>query len=113
MEVYSAIYDENLNLIRPVQADIVTQDSYAEYLSKSKVVFFGDGSDKCKAVIDSPNAVFVEGIYPSASAMVDLAEAAFARKEFVDTAYFEPFYLKEFQATTPKNKVIPGLTNNA
>jgi tRNA threonylcarbamoyladenosine biosynthesis protein TsaB len=107
MEVYSAIYDENLDLIRPVQADIVDKDSYQEYLSLGKVVFFGDGSEKCKSIIDSPNAVFIDGIYPAASAMLTLAENAFAKQEFVDAAYFEPFYLKEFQATIPKNKVIP------
>ncbi len=37
--------------------------------------------------------------------MIALAERAFARKEFLDTAYCTPEYLKEFQATTPKNKI--------
>jgi tRNA threonylcarbamoyladenosine biosynthesis protein TsaB len=107
MEVYAAVYDGNLEVIRPVQAEIIDDKSFAEYLSKGKVAFFGDGSDKCKAVIDSPNAVFIDGVFPEAAAMVDLAEKAFAEKAFVDTAYFEPFYLKEFQATTPKlNKAL-------
>jgi tRNA threonylcarbamoyladenosine biosynthesis protein TsaB len=106
MEVYAAIYDTNLNLIRPVQADIIDKDSYQEYLSQGKVAFFGDGSEKCKTIINSPNAVFIDGIYPTTSAMLSLAENAFAKQEFVDVAYFEPFYLKEFQATIPKNKVI-------
>jgi tRNA threonylcarbamoyladenosine biosynthesis protein TsaB len=38
--------------------------------------------------------------------MVSLAEQAYAAGDFVDTAYFEPFYLKEFVATQPKNKII-------
>ncbi|MDR3340313.1 MAG: tRNA (adenosine(37)-N6)-threonylcarbamoyltransferase complex dimerization subunit type 1 TsaB [Candidatus Symbiothrix sp.] len=108
MEVYSAIYDENLHIIRPVQADIITTGSFGEYLSRGKVLFFGNGSDKCKTVIDSANAVFVDKIYPEASAMIALADIAYANREFVDLAYFEPFYLKSFQATVPKNKVIPG-----
>jgi tRNA threonylcarbamoyladenosine biosynthesis protein TsaB len=103
MEVYAAVYDDNLDMLRPVQAEIIDEKSFTEYLSKGKVAFFGDGSDKCKSVIDSPNAVFIDEIFPEASAMVDLAEKAFAEKTFVDTAYFEPFYLKEFQATTPKS----------
>jgi tRNA threonylcarbamoyladenosine biosynthesis protein TsaB len=106
MEVYSAIYDKNLDLIRPVQADIIDKDSYQDYLSRGKVAFFGNGSEKCKSTIDSPNAVFIDGIYPAASAMSALAEIAFAKQEFVDVAYFEPFYLKEFQATIPKNKLF-------
>ena len=106
MEVYASLYDINLNEIRPVQADIIDEGSYKDYLEQRPIVFFGDGSDKCKPVITSSNALFVENIHPLATAMVSLAEDAFNKKEFVDTAYFEPFYLKEFQATIAKNKVI-------
>ena len=106
MEVYASLYNICLNEIRPVQADIIDEDSYKEYLKQQPVVFFGDGSDKCKPIITSPNALFVDNIHPLATAMVGLAEAAFDKKEFVDTAYFEPFYLKEFQATVAKNKVL-------
>ena len=105
MEVYAAIYDENLNEIRAVQADIVEENTYQAYLEENTVVFFGDGASKCKSVIQSPNAVFVDDIYPEAKAMIPLAEKAFAEKNFVDVAYFEPFYLKEFQATIAKNKL--------
>ncbi|MDL2224383.1 tRNA (adenosine(37)-N6)-threonylcarbamoyltransferase complex dimerization subunit type 1 TsaB [Bacteroidales bacterium OttesenSCG-928-M06] len=112
MEVYAAIYDVNINQIRSVQADIITEDSYKEYLDASSVVFFGDGSDKCKSIIASPNAIFVHDIHPVASAMIPLAEKAYLKEKFVNVAYFEPFYLKEFQATQAKNKVIRQLNNN-
>jgi tRNA threonylcarbamoyladenosine biosynthesis protein TsaB len=106
MEVYSALYDKNLNVIRPVQADIIDENSFKEYLEHRPVVFFGDGSDKCKALIQSPNALFINSVYPTATAMIPLVEEAFAAGKFEDVAYFEPFYLKEFQATVAKNKVI-------
>ncbi|MDR2057050.1 MAG: tRNA (adenosine(37)-N6)-threonylcarbamoyltransferase complex dimerization subunit type 1 TsaB [Dysgonamonadaceae bacterium] len=106
MEVYAAVYNQNLELVREVNADIVDENTYSEYLSQGKTLFFGDGSDKCKSVIHSPNAIFIANIHPSATAMATLAEKAFLRKEFVDVAYFEPFYLKEFQATVPKNKTL-------
>jgi tRNA threonylcarbamoyladenosine biosynthesis protein TsaB len=108
MEVYAAVYDENLRLIRDVQADIVDENAYREYLAKGETAFFGDGSAKCKPVIRSSHALFVEDVYPVATAMLPFAEEAFNKKEWVDTAYFEPFYLKEFQATVAKNKLIPG-----
>ena len=60
--------------------------------------------EKCKAVIDHPNAHFIDGALPLAKYMAPLAERAHSRGEFVDTAYFEPFYLKEYQATTPKKR---------
>jgi len=106
MEVYAALYDIHLNEVRPVQADIIDENSYREYLEKQPVVFAGSGSDKCREVIQSPNAVFLENIFPTAQAMVSLANEAFARKEFVDTAYFEPYYLKDFQAKIAQNKVL-------
>ena len=106
MEVYSALYDENLNEIEPVRAIVINEDSYRDILLQKGIIFFGTGADKCKAVIWSSNAAFIDNIYPIASNMIEEAEKAFIKKAFVDVAYFEPFYLKEFQATTPKNKVI-------
>ena len=107
MEVYSALYDGNLNEIEPIRTMIIDENSYRDLLDQKEIIFFGTGADKCKAVIRSSNAVFATGIYPAASNMIDEAEKAFMKKAFADVAYFEPFYLKEFQATTPKNKIIP------
>jgi len=106
MEVYSALYDGNLNEIEPVGAAIINEDSYRDILSQNEIIFFGNGMDKCKNVINSVNAKFVADIYPLAINMIIEAENAFKRNTFVDTAYFEPFYMKEFKATIPKNKVF-------
>lgn len=106
MEVYAAIYDANLNIVRETSADIVDVDTYASYLEKGKVCFFGNGAAKCKEVISSPNAVFIDGIDPLAINMIPLSEKAFAERKMENVAYFEPFYLKEFQATITKNKVL-------
>lgn len=106
MEVYAAIYDEGLNPVLPVGAYIVDENTFADVLDRHKVIFCGNGAAKCKAVINHPNAIFVDDVYPLATSMLALAERAFARAEFCDVAYYEPFYLKEFVATTPKNKVF-------
>ena len=89
-----------------VYADIVTAETYAEWLQESSICFFGNGSSKCKPVIDSPNARFLDDVHPLATNMVPLANQRFEKAEFEDVAYFEPFYLKEFQATIAKNKVL-------
>jgi len=99
MEVFAAFFDNN-NLVRPISADIIDENSYADILAEQKVYFFGNGAEKCKAVLTHPNAVFLENIVPLAENMITLAEQKFAGKQFEDTAYFEPFYLKEFQAST-------------
>ena len=108
MEVYAAIYNASLKPVRETKADIVEAGTYASYLEKGKVCFFGNGASKCKPVITSPNAIFIEDIYPLAVNMIPLSEQAFAAGKAEDTAYFEPFYLKEFQATVARNKVLGG-----
>lgn len=106
MEVYSAIYNRALNAVKPVSADIIDETSYRELLDKHKIIFFGDGAAKCKTALSHPNASFADGKHPLADYMVALAEKAFNAGQFEDVAYFEPFYLKEFMATTPKDKVL-------
>ena len=104
--LYCAMLDASLKPVRETKADIVEAGTYASYLEKGKVCFFGNGASKCKPVITSPNAIFIEDIYPLAVNMIPLSEQAFAAGKAEDTAYFEPFYLKEFQATVARNKVL-------
>lgn len=106
MEVYAAIYDGFLRKIRDTEAEVITKDSYTLLLEKRKMYFFGNGALKCKDIIQSSNAFFIDDIYPVASDMVSLSEKAFNDKCFEDIAYFEPFYLKDFMATVAKNKVF-------
>ena len=106
MEVYAAIYDRALNPVKEVSADIITPDSYAEYLEQHPVYFFGNGAAKCKEVITHRNARFIDGVQPLARWMFPLADRQFLDGAFQDVAYFEPFYLKEFVATVAKNKVL-------
>jgi tRNA threonylcarbamoyladenosine biosynthesis protein TsaB len=103
MEVYAAVYDRALNTVRPTGADVVTAETYREYLERGPVYFFGNGAAKCKDVITHPNAHFLEEVRPLAKWMFPLAEKAKAQGDFKDVAYFEPFYLKEFVATKSKN----------
>ena len=102
MEVYAGIYDRALKQVREVGADVVDAETYKEWLDRQPVYFFGNGSQKCKDKIKHPNAHFVDGIKPLAKYMQPLAELAMAKQDFKDVAYFEPFYLKEFVASTPK-----------
>lgn len=107
MEVYSQLFDADVKKAGETQAEIITEDSYKELLQTGKKVYFaGDGSAKCSGVITSENAVFVDSIEPDAANMAELAERRLRNGEFVDVAYFEPFYLKDFVATQSKHKVL-------
>jgi tRNA threonylcarbamoyladenosine biosynthesis protein TsaB len=106
MEVYSAFFTMHMETIRDVSADVVDGDTYREILRKGPVCFFGSGALKCRDVIRSPNAYFVDGIHPSAGFIAKPVAEKFRKKQFEDVAYFEPFYLKDFVATTPRKKVL-------
>ncbi|MDR1554181.1 MAG: tRNA (adenosine(37)-N6)-threonylcarbamoyltransferase complex dimerization subunit type 1 TsaB, partial [Prevotellaceae bacterium] len=60
MEVYTALFDSNANMINQVSAKIVDENTFTELLKTNKIIFFGDGAEKCKSVISSPNAIFAE-----------------------------------------------------
>lgn len=108
MEVYCAIYDTQLNNLKPVSADIINEQSFIDYLSTNKVCFFGNGSNKCREIITHPNALFIDNIVPLASQMNTLAQEKFDKGQFEDVAYYEPYYLKEFVAKVSVNKVLHG-----
>jgi len=95
MEVFSSFYDKDNNQLRAVMADIIDENSYNKEL-KNKVLFFGDGSNKCKDVLTSGNAYFTDNFSPSATYMGILSLEKYNNKDFEDVAYFEPFYLKDF-----------------
>jgi len=103
MEVYAAVYNRALKDVRPTQADIVDENSYLEFLEHHPVYFLGNGADKCRGRITHPNAHFISDVHPLAKWMFPLAERAYLNDQFEDVAYFEPYYLKEFVASKPKN----------
>ena len=103
MEVYTALYDRALNEVRPVGAVVVDADFLHDVLEERPVLFFGDGAAKCRDVIRHPNARFVDGIVPMADDMLALAVKAYRAGRFEDVAYYTPYYLKEFVASTPRD----------
>lgn len=109
MEVYTAAYLPTLETLLEPQAMILDEHSF-EDLSRQgyKLVLVGNGSDKAARVMDPDKVWHIQGIKPVAVDMMALAERAWRTQEFIDVAYSTPLYLKEFQATKPKNPVLGG-----
>lgn len=102
MEVYAQVFDRALKTVRPIQADVVDENTYKEYLDRAPVYFFGNGAEKCMDTINHPNAHLIKGIEPLAKNMMPLAEKRMATEQYEDVAYFVPMYLKDFVAKKAK-----------
>ena len=95
MEVFTAIYDEQLNSILPGQAMVIDNDSFEDFLQKNRILFFGNGAQKWKNICTSPQAEFFQlDINPLFMSL--LSNEKFLKSDFADVAYSEPLYLKEF-----------------
>ena len=104
MEVYTAAYTPALEAVVEPQAMILDEHSFESQLEQGyTLVLMGNGSDKARQVLSRDGVRFIEGIKPVAVDMLALAEKAYRTGEFIDVAYSTPLYLKEFQATKPKN----------
>ncbi len=105
MEVYCAIFDENINKIRDTEAVIIDENSFADLKKDHNLYLFGDGADKCAELFANDDKITViKDFYCSAKYMSVIAQQKLDNKDFVDVAYFEPFYLKDFVPGTPTVK---------
>lgn len=101
MEVFSAVYNYNLETVIMPAALILDENSFKEMLNQHTIIFSGNGSLKFKNIPEHTNAVFTN-VQHNAGHLSRLALKAFARKEFADIAYCGPVYLKEFFSPAPK-----------
>jgi tRNA threonylcarbamoyladenosine biosynthesis protein TsaB len=105
MEVYTALFDARGEPLTATEARIIDAHSFADVLQQHHVLFVGDGAEKCRATLTHAHAHFAP-LCASAAGMIKLAASAFARQQFADAAYFEPFYLKAFVAIPSKKKLF-------
>ncbi|MGV6844712.1 MAG: tRNA (adenosine(37)-N6)-threonylcarbamoyltransferase complex dimerization subunit type 1 TsaB [Lutibacter sp.] len=102
MEVYTAIFNYDYQRKSNTEAKIIDELSFSNWLAEHKVYFLGDGAEKCTQIIQHKNAHFIMNEFPSAKEMATLSYKKYKQHQFEDVAYFEPYYLKDFQVTKPK-----------
>ncbi|MFV0530253.1 MAG: tRNA (adenosine(37)-N6)-threonylcarbamoyltransferase complex dimerization subunit type 1 TsaB [Flavobacteriales bacterium] len=104
-EVYTAVFKPDLTFEKKIHTLVIEKKSFENYSNK-KILYFGNGAEKCKNIISTPSFTFVKDIHPSAKFMIDLAFQKFQNQQFEDVAYFEPFYLKDFIALKSQKKLF-------
>ena len=103
MEVYTRLFNAAGEPLSEVSAEIVTEQSFAEWRKDRQLVIFGNGAAKCREIL--PDATYVN-ITPSARGLARLAERRLQEGKTEDIAYFEPFYLKDFIVIPSKKKLL-------
>ena len=103
--MYCMMINDKGDVVEDTEARIIDPSSFQNSLEENEVVFFGNGAEKCKAVIVHKNAIFLNDVHPSAQQIGELAYEKFQREEFENVAEFEPFYLKDFLVKKPKSSV--------
>jgi tRNA threonylcarbamoyladenosine biosynthesis protein TsaB len=96
MEVYSAVFNSDYEQIRETRVEEVQPKLYDKFTQQGKVYIVGSGAVKCREILKHPNFVFHDSVVPSAKEMCFLSYKEFKLKNFENTAYFEPDYLKDF-----------------
>ncbi|MDR0228389.1 MAG: tRNA (adenosine(37)-N6)-threonylcarbamoyltransferase complex dimerization subunit type 1 TsaB [Flavobacteriaceae bacterium] len=105
MEAFCSVFSADYISLGSVEAKVIESSSFEELFNNKTIHLVGDGAPKCKEVLNDAKFVYHdEIIYPSAKEMVEMSYNKYQNKDFVDVAYFEPFYLKDFVMPTKKNK---------
>jgi len=101
MEVFCAGFNFENKEVFKTRAEVVNPSSFQDVSGCTHFLIFGDGADKCREILNPEQFHFID-IYASAFGMAGLADTKYRKKDFVDLAYFEPYYLKDFVAGKPK-----------
>ena len=105
MEVFTAFFDgKSGKMISETEAKILDENSFSE-LADKKILFIGDGAKKTQEILNLPKAEFRSDIYPSAKGLIKKSVEKFNQQDFENVAYFEPFYLKDFQGIKKADRV--------
>lgn len=107
-EVWTAVYDESLRILTPPQPVILKDNLFKKFIltnlpgiKAESLVLSGNGCVKMNTEMVAENTVFSSVKNCSAGYLGALSEQIFQLSDFQDVAYFEPFYMKPPNITTP------------
>lgn len=101
MEVFTALYDKQLNIIQAPHALIIDKNSFDTVLANKEILFCGNAVNKVQPVIASPNAQYIN-TKTEIEEMAKISANLFHQSAFADLAYAEPFYVKDFYSPSIK-----------
>lgn len=107
MEIYQAVYNKSGCEVAPIRPLIVEENAWEAFTGDK--VLIGDGAEKLEGLLAGRSDIsIIRGIFPSATHQLKESFRKFEAEDFLDLAYFEPDYLKEFQLLTLKKQKDVG-----
>jgi tRNA threonylcarbamoyladenosine biosynthesis protein TsaB len=105
MEVFTAMYDKDMNRITDITADIIDETYFHSLHINTQLFVGGNGAEKLKSMFAGHKQIFfIEHNVHTARGIASIAHEKFRNNDFADVAYYEPFYLKDFIPGKPKVK---------
>lgn len=95
MEIFTAVYKKNKEKLLEPCAMIIDENSFSDLLKNNSILFYGNGSDKLKRLINDQRAIF-DNIEINASELIKISNKRFHIEDFNSIAYTEPMYIKQF-----------------
>ena len=103
MEVYYSIFSKEIEMIAPTSPVVLSTDTFSSSLVKNFPSKNSTSFQTSRRKQNKHETIFVNNIFPRAANIGKLAFDKFQEKDFENTAYFEPYYLKDFMVTKPKS----------
>jgi tRNA threonylcarbamoyladenosine biosynthesis protein TsaB len=97
MEVFMAVYNKEGKEIIAPSALILDENSFSDLLATNNILFCGNGCKKMQGLVKHKHAGFNQRSGDATDLSV-IANQHFQEKRFIDVAYSEPLYIKDFNA---------------
>ena len=99
MEVYTALYNHDMQIILPPSAMVLDKSSFQEHLKDKRILFFGSGHVKLQTLLTNEHAIFSE-IPFKLGLLSSVINKKYNLSDFADLTYSEPFYAKDVYINT-------------
>lgn len=101
MEVYTSVYNSNMEELEPPSAKILNENSFQDYLNVSKIIFSGSGSEKFQHLTKIPGP-FYPDIEISTEVMTLISWGKYQKSDYENISSAQPLYMKEFYTASKK-----------
>jgi tRNA threonylcarbamoyladenosine biosynthesis protein TsaB len=100
MEVFTAVYDKNLNEVNAPTALVLNENSFDELAQNKNLYYFGSGAEKFKKLVETRSEKFNYILSDiSSESLANFSWKKFEKNDFENIIKAQALYVKEFYTT--------------